>query len=304
MNDNVLYPFPRTLNITQWEMYLGRKVADDERSLIESVKDERQNNNDLQDLFDIVTKKGLYIPRLTSRNGNCLFESLTILGLCEDQDNFRKFLAHLMYVFRNKKNFFGNQDSRSLEEMFNDTNEVKYVLCNEDYRIYKYTFATMCVDFASGFSWTRLPTQLIIQFISLLMNVRFEIYSNTSEFVNVLDANTIENNNDISVKRIICLGHLGEKHYVPLKAKQYSNSENVCPKYGDSKKFFFEWAIAMERSLNGIQENNLQNNSENNSDNGTHERTYDNSNKTDDYTEIINPLNESENNNNRVEYTQ
>jgi hypothetical protein len=244
-NMNVVpYPFPRTLNVAQWEKYLGRKLIDEEYSLIESVRDERDYNKDLEKLYDITKKKGLYIAKLTPRNGNCLFESLNALELCENQDNFRKFLAHIMYMYKDYKNFF-SYDARTLREMFNDTNEIEYVISDQELIVYKYTYETMCQDFASGFSWTRLPTQLIIQIISVLMNVRFEIFSNMSEYVNVLNANSPD-----SKPRIIYLGHIGEKHYVPLDKRIGKPQEDICPKYGGAKKTFYEWALMMEQSLN------------------------------------------------------
>jgi hypothetical protein len=246
--DQVLYPFPRTLNKGAWEDYLGRKITNEEHSLIESAREERNYNLDLDKLYDIARKRGLYIPKLTARNGNCLFESLNILGLCENQGSFRRYLAHMMLVFKDNKNFFKNfNDKRSLGEMFNDTNEIEYVLCNEEFKLYKYTYETMCQDFASGFSWTRLPTQLIIQFISTLMNVRFEIYSNMSEYVNILDFNEEGSN-----PNIVYLGHLGEKHYVPLDIRVGRAGEEVCPKYNYAKRTFFEWALTMEQSLNSV----------------------------------------------------
>src|SRR5688500_3476094 len=99
-NDEISYPFPRTLNIREWENYIYRRLTDEEYSLIEAVRDERDYNRDLEKLHLTVTNRNLYIPKLTSRNGNCLFESLNILNLCDDHEHFRKFIAHLMYVFK------------------------------------------------------------------------------------------------------------------------------------------------------------------------------------------------------------
>lgn len=241
---SIPYPYPLTLNIGQWERYLGRRLTNEEYSLIESVRDERDYNRDMEKLHIIAGKRNLYIPKLTPRNGNCLFESLNILNLCDDQNDFRKFIAHLMYVFKDHKNFFQN-DPRTLEQMFNDTNEVQFVLCNEELLLYKYTYSTMCQDFATGCSWTRLPTQLIMQFISMLMNVKFEIYSNMSEYINVLDA-TGEN----QTVQTIHLGHIGERHYVPLSIKSDDQAENICPKYEYAKRMFLQWAKSVEFSIN------------------------------------------------------
>lgn len=297
MSDNqVPFPFPRTLNVRQWEDYLGRRTTDEEYSLIESVKDERNYNKDLDKLFEITKMKGLYIPKLTLRNGNCLFESLNILGFCESQDDFRIFLAYMMYVFRNKKSFFEfENDSRSLKEMFNDMNEVEHVLCNEELIVYKYTYETMCQDFSSGFSWTRLPTQLIIQVISKLMNIRFEIYSIIkkkeytsnesaySEYIYVVDVNPTD-----SCPHVVYLGNMGEKHYVPLRVKTGKPAEDDCPKYNSARKFFFEWAIAMEQSINEPLMSDLPQQKKD-----LHRNTQEG------YVEITNPINSSDN---RVEY--
>lgn len=286
MSDKVPFPFPRTLDVIKWENYLGRRTTDEEYSLIESVKDEKVYNIELDKLFEITKNKGLYIPKLTLRNGNCLFQSLNILGFCENYDDFRMFLAHMMYLFRNKRSFFEYEDDkRSLKEMFTDTNEVEYVLCDQESIVYKYTYETMCQDFASGFSWTRLPTQIIIQFISKLLNIRFEIYCNTSEFVHIIDLNSVDSN-----PHIVHLGHLGEKHYVPLAIRTGHPNEDRCPKYSSSRRFFLEWANDMERSINEQLMEKIQMPKQNMDLRGITQEGY---------VEIINPTNNLDN---RVEY--
>lgn len=290
--NSVPYPFPKTLNIREWQWYLGRRIDDEEYSLMESLRYENSYNRDLRKLFEIISKKNLYIPQLTSHDGNCLFESFSITGLCKNRDDFRKFLAYMMYLYKDHKNFF-SYDQRTLKEMFNDTNEVEYVLCCEEVIVYKYTFETMCQDFANGSSWTRLPTQIIIQFISTLMNVRIEIFSNMNEYITILDPN-INSNSD---RHTIYLGHLGEKHYVPLKLKIGELGEEICPKYSIAKKRFIEWAILMERSINAEYMTDIDNN-EDNKDNEDNHPPVTNIN-TEKYVEITKPSN---NFSNRVEF--
>lgn len=253
MSDIPLFPYPRSAKVARWVSYLGRNLTYEECSLLDAVSDEIQYNKELEKLYNIAANKGLWIPELTRRNGNCLFESLYILGVCENQDVFRKYLAYMMYLFRDHKNLFGYDDPRTLREMFNDTNEVEYVLCTNEFVVYKYTYETMCQDFASGFSWTRLPTQLIIQFISSLMNIQFEIFSNTSNYVNVLNANPAGSN-----PYIIYLGHLGENHYVPLEIRVGHPEENDCPKYANALRNFYKWAEMMEQSLNNVYRQYLE----------------------------------------------
>ncbi|AYV83532.1 MAG: hypothetical protein Hyperionvirus8_16 [Hyperionvirus sp.] len=239
-----LYPYPETLNVAQWQSYLGRKITDEEYSILAAVRDEKEYNRELIKLHNIVKDRALYIPMLTARNGNCLFESLQIIGLCEDHNNFRKYLAHMLYLFRDHKNLFRG-DARSLFEMFNDTNEVEIVLCVEEQKLYKYTYETMCQDFASGYSWTRLPTQIILQFMSALMNIRFQIYSNLNDFVHVLDVNLPKDD-----PYVIFLGHIGEQHYVPLAIRIGREYENNCPRYDHAQRDFIMWADLMEQSMN------------------------------------------------------
>ncbi|AYV81280.1 MAG: hypothetical protein Harvfovirus24_16 [Harvfovirus sp.] len=243
-SETYIYRYPETLNVTQWQNYLGRKINDEEYSILAAVRDEKEYNRELSKLHNIVKDRALYIPMLTARNGNCLFESLKIIGLCDDHNNFRKYLAHMLYLFKDHKNFIRN-DSRSLLEMFNDTNEVEFVLCVEEQKLYKYTYETMCQDFASGYSWTRLPTQIILQFMSALMNLRFQIYSNLNDFVHVLDVNLPEDD-----PYVIYLGHIGEQHYVPLAVRIGREYEDRCPKYNNALQYFFSWAEQMEESIN------------------------------------------------------
>lgn len=271
------YPLPQTLNIKRWENYLGRRLDDEEYSLIEAVKSERDYNRNLIELFERTKSKGFYIPKLTERDGNCLFESLEIIGLCDDKDDFRRFLAYMMYVYKNKKNFL-KFDDRSLCDMFNDTNEIEYVLCNEETIVYKYTYDTMCQDLANGSSWTRLPTQIIILFISSIMNVRFEIFNNQSDYVTVLDANE-----SIS-KDTIYLGHLGEKHYVPLEIRTGNPNDDIVPKYTECIQCFKQWAKQMESLVNGINDQVFHENNE--SSNRTDDNTRINRNTMTDFVEI------------------
>lgn len=247
------YPYPRSLNKNIWAAYLGRQLLNEEIFILESVKAERAFNDKIKALNVNIKSKNLYIPRLTKLHGNCLFESLYFFNICDEKFLMRKGLAHLMYIYRNHKGLFNvddPNDSRTPKDIFRDTNEIEFVLCREEDRAYKYSYEAMCQDLGNNYSWTRLPTQLIIMFISKFYNIRFEIHSNVHTFVNVIDMNP----NDLGVKRNIALGIIGESHYLPLHTRSGKREEEFELLHQESKEQFFAWASAMETSINSKNE--------------------------------------------------
>jgi hypothetical protein len=131
------YNFPRTLSIEEWREYLRRDIHTEERVIIEEVKMEYKFNSKVKLLHDVVNSKGLYISKLTNLYGNCLFESLVEHKMCNCEDDLRKALAYIMYVYQDYPNFFPNQQL-TLKELFNVTNEVEYVLCRDDRKSINY----------------------------------------------------------------------------------------------------------------------------------------------------------------------
>lgn len=235
--------FPRSLNEKEWERYLNRKLNPEESFYFEEYRMEKRFNDYILKLHNIATKKGLYIPYLTGLYGNCLFESLMLHNLFEDDEKFRKNLAILMYIFKDKKNLFPNQEC-SLSELFSFTNEIEFVMSKNHKKLFKYDYSAMCQDLSNEFSWSRLPTQLIMMAISYFFNVKFHIISNKNEYEHEIYMGTEENPLDIY------LGHIEELHYVPLEVRKGSPSEDVIPKHTTAKTNFFKWAIVMWNSIN------------------------------------------------------
>lgn len=239
--------FPRSLNIREWELYLQRDLNSEELFYLEDFKSERRFNEYITKLHNIAKKKNLYIPYLTELYGNCLFESLMQHNIFENDEQFRKMLASLMYIFKDKKNIFQNQES-SLSELFGLTNEIENVVSNNHKKIFKYDYNLMCQDLSNEFSWTRLPTQLIMMFISFLYNIKFRIISNKSEYEHEICMSTEENPLEIF------LGHIEELHYVPLQIRKGISSEDNIPKHLTAKNNFYKWAAVMWNSKNNNNE--------------------------------------------------
>ena len=103
----------------------------------------------------------------------------------------------------------------------------------------------MCQDLASDFSWTRLPTQLIMIFMSKIFNIKLEVVSNLSNYVNIINANS-----DSDHPTEILLGHIGESHYVPLMWRTGASEDDKELYHEEYKTKFFEWAYMMEQSVN------------------------------------------------------
>jgi hypothetical protein len=232
-----------------WEVFLNRKLTATELNILKNVRDENKFNDLIDTLAVNANKKNLYIPALSELHGNCLFESLELIKIIDDHNEFRQDVASVMRTFKTMKNFFCNQPE-TLEELFVFMNEIEFVFDKNECVLYKYTYDMMCVDLSHGFSWTRLPTQLILMTISLLLNARIHILSNTTEYQHTiytgLSPPTIINDQPtISIE--ICkppidiyMGHIGEVHYVPLSVKQEGEVYEI-PKYADARVAFFEW---------------------------------------------------------------
>ena len=237
--------FPRTFNDKAWEKYLHRPLTDEEAFYLEDFRTESRFNEYIVKLHEQAKLKNLYIPYLTGLYGNCMFESLEHHNLFTEQEEFRKNLAYIMYIYKDTKNLFSEQEC-SLAELFSFTNEVEYVSSKNTKQIIKYNYDAMCQDLANEFSWTRLPTQLIMMVISLFFKVKFHIISNNNDYEHIINTSTEENLIDIY------LGHIEELHYVPLEVRKGNQTENIVPKHVTAKNNFYKWAVTIWNSKNEI----------------------------------------------------
>jgi hypothetical protein len=233
-----MLPFPRSINKKDWVTYLNRKLSKDEEYVLYNLQIEREINDQINNLYNNSTKLNLYIPKLTNLYGNCLFESLEIVGFITDTEQFRFDLSYYMYIFRDHKGFFTEHPELSLTDLYNFTNEIEYVV-TPDNNIYKYSFVTMCMDLANKYSWSKLPTELILMVISKLYSVKFNILNNESDYIAVINCCSGNPYNNIY------LGHLGESHYVPLVYNK-DKVTNILH-YNDAKIEFFKWGYEMEK---------------------------------------------------------
>lgn len=242
-------PYPKTIKKDIWHSYLGRALEIDEISILDDLRSETVFNEKIKALHIIAEKKGYYLPKLTKLHGNCLFESLAFYNICSDRREMRCAIATLLRYFKNHKGLFN--DPRSPKDIFNDINDVTKVLCKSEDRAYVYTYDIMCRDLANDFSWTRLPTQLILMFLSKLFNLSFTIVSNMSEYAPVINENP-EGQYPEPIK--VILGHIGETHYVPLYFRSGHPDENILLYHNDAKKRYFQWAKFMEQIVNDKQQ--------------------------------------------------
>ncbi len=204
------------------------------------VKIEMAFNNDLRELQEIAHTKNKCVGTLTGMDGNCLFESLIYHKVFTGNIQLiRRALSGLLYYLKDEVDIFNNGETRTVEQLFNDTNEIEYVLNYKDDKVYKYDFATMCVDLATDKSWTRLPTMLLLMLISKIYNTTIVILKNTSTYEIVIDSNL--NNSET---RTIHLGNINETHYVPLDNK---NEYSRILEYDDAKREMRNWVMQVER---------------------------------------------------------
>lgn len=231
----VSYNYKNTVREEYWEDFLGRKLEQEEIILLKNTESEKKMNDKIFRICEIAKEHDLYIPELTNMHGNCLFESFQYHDLCEDIDEFRCGIAFLMIMFKDIKGIFPGFENKSLEDLASEFQfENIVVFCRKKRRAYKYDFVTMCVDLATNTSWTRINTNLILVFISAILNIQIKIIHNSGGVTII--------GNDKSDK-IIYLGLIDEIHYFPLIQKTHNNDvENICPKYCDNLKLFHQWA--------------------------------------------------------------
>lgn len=104
----------------------------------------------------------------------------------------------------------------------------------------------MLLDLTNNYSWTRLPTHLIIMVISKIYNIRINIYSNETTHVNII-------NMGIGDPIDIYLGHLDNSHYIALRRIDNINNEKQLSFHVEANKKFCEWKDSLlEKSSDTI----------------------------------------------------
>jgi hypothetical protein len=232
------YEFPKTINSDKWKLYLERRLTNKELHILGNVRSEARMNDKIDSLYDkceLLDPK-LYIPSLTELVGNCLFESLNYHNICSSVENLREGLAYVMYQFKDYKNFFPGQ-AETLNELFVCFNDIEYVFCNDDKKLYKYNYDIMCQDLADDRSWSKLPTQLILMVVSYIFKIKIDIINSDTKvsWVNTIDIHKENSTNTIQI------GHISESHYVPLDILG-DDEDIVRIHYSVCKNRFIKWA--------------------------------------------------------------
>ena len=215
-NLDTYYPDP---DIDLWESFLNRTLDEEEKELIINVIVEKNMNEQIYKLNKtLYNDTNCFIPKLTNNNGNCMFESLSILGLGDNDLGIkpeiilRNNISSILLSVRDMKDFFPGLNL-SPKQIFDNSNEIEFIKNNKTGEIFEYNYDMMICDLRTNFSWTRLPTELILMTISRIYEVRILIHHNKSKHIN--EINVWANNIDIDID-IIHLGHINEEHYIPV----------------------------------------------------------------------------------------
>ena len=217
--DNNNYWFPERPDIDLWEVYLNRKLTEEEKEILSNVFEEEDTNKQIQKIKSNISGSNCFIPKLTKSNGNCLFESLSILGLGENNlgiegpEMLRNNRASVLLYVRNCYNFFPNL-SLTPEEIFDNSNEVDMIKNSKTNTVYIYNYDLMICDLRTKYKWKRLPTELILMAVSRIYQVKILIHHNNSQYINEINvwAGHIP---DESID-VIRLALINEEHYVPI----------------------------------------------------------------------------------------
>jgi hypothetical protein len=251
--------YPKTSDIETWESFLNRDLTMEEKLYLMDVVIEKSLNKEIYCLQENLKRDGtLYIPKLTSNVGNCLFESLEILGY-GDAEQIRKNVSAIM-TLSSKDELFFPHIHQSLRNIFTNSNDIATVFDKDEEKAYKYNYDMMLVDLYSKHSWSRLPTELILMVISRIYKIQILIYHNNTAYiskVNVWD--------DMPIIDSINLGQLNEEHYVPIKQITDATSADMVNKkikYIKAKNRFHKWARELVININEsskIKETIIQN---------------------------------------------
>jgi hypothetical protein len=240
--------FPTVPDFDLWESFLSRSLEKEERKIFHNYLLENDTNLQIKSLHYNLILNGPYsIPKLTKNNGNCLFESLSHLGYGTPSE-IRKNIAALLLLVKNNNYFFPGLNTCP-EELFINCNDVDVVKDGHTGKVYEYDYNVMILDLYTNHSWSRLPMELILMTVSRIYEVHIKIFSNKSEYINVVSVWN-SNNEDKSEINTVYLGHLNEEHYVPvikLDNEISSNSlimdefYNFYPKYISAKNEYHKW---------------------------------------------------------------
>jgi len=239
--------YPKTSDIETWESFLNRDLTIEEKLYLMDVVIEKGLNKEIYLLQENLKRDGtLYIPKLTSNVGNCLFESLEILGY-GDAEQIRKNVSAVMTLCACKESFFPFIH-QSIRNIFNNSNDIANVLDKDTEICYKYNYDMMLVDLYSNHTWSRLPTELILMVISRIYKIEILISHNNTQYIskiNVWD--------DMPIIDSIRLGQLNEEHYVPIKQITDATSADMVNKkikYVKAKNRFHKWARELVININ------------------------------------------------------
>lgn len=292
------YNYKLTFNEKYWETQLlkiNKVLTERDKKLLKAVRREKSNNESLKTIQGYAQIHGLCIPSLTEDSGDCLFESLEKTGFFKDRQILRKSVALLFFLFGNCKVIPTNP--LTLKEIFEASNDIEYVYCYKRKRLYKYTYYTMCSDMYTNGSWSRLPTDIVLQVISIFYKVRIKILHDNNNITTIRDKtyddDMLKNfkvssklrreltQNEIDTvlnKYTINVALIGESHYVPL-VKKIINECKLVQNTTEHKKFL-KWAQS-KSDLIGlyIDEDSESDSSE------EFDETKDNETKTDDFFE-------------------
>ncbi len=267
------YWYPEVPDIDAWEVYLSRQLDEEEKEIISNVFEEEDTNKQIQKIKSNISGSDCFIPKLTKSNGNCLFESLSILGLGENNlgiegpEMLRNNIASILLYMRNCYDFFPNV-SQTPEEIFDNSNEVDLIKNSKTNAVYMYNYDMMICDLKTKYKWKRLPTELILMAISRIYQVKILIHHNNSQYINEINVwagknpnesydNSHGKSHDNSIETIR-LALVNEEHYVPIMQipNELKNDFDTIQaigkinlKYSDAFEQYHKWAVIMSKSI-------------------------------------------------------
>lgn len=232
--------YPSEPNPKKWMKYLGRSLTKQEFRIFMMVNSLKHTNEVLKNILEKFKDKKIMYPVMTDLDGNCMFTSLNYHGIGNSNQDLRELLAHMLYQFKDFKGFLPNFKDQTLEEVFipfTALDDLKYVLCDEEFKIYRYGYEVMCQELVTKGTYSKFTTEFLLLILSRLYKTRFEIFHEAG--IMKIDAwDGFEG--EMPELRTVHLALLGEDHYVPVKMFSEDTPQDIIDEYYSNPKLYNE----------------------------------------------------------------
>jgi len=218
------------------------------------VKSLDHTNEVLKNILEKFKDKKIRYPIMTPLDGNCMFTSLNHHGIGKSNQCLRELLSHMLFQFKDYKGFLPNFPDQTLEEVFipfTALDDLKHVLCVEEFKIYRYGYEVMCQELVTKGTYSKFTTEFLLLILSRLYKTGFVIFHEAG----IMKINAWDGfEGDVPELRTVHLALLGEDHYVPVEMFSDETSLEIMNEYYANPKLYTEGETEYEKWIKLVTE--------------------------------------------------